>query len=215
MRTEKVVKKDAGFTLAELIVSFAVMMILASLSIGGILAYQDYADYKRQNSYAQTLFSAAQTKLTDLSVRGQREELEKAAINPLDLGTVITPDGTLASEKQNGESVKEGGVYYLLWNRKSYELYRSGELDGESDADSKSAQALYEILDEFLFDETILNACIAIEYNPGSGQVYSVLYSDKCNEFTYIGTTKDGRVNILNRQEDYRNKYMIGYYGID
>lgn len=215
MRTEKVTKKNAGFTMVELIVSFAIMMILVSLSVGGILAYQDYADYKRQNSYAQTLFSAAQTKLTDYSVWGQMEKLEEVALNPLDLGTVITPDGTLASESRNGENVKESGVYYLIGNRESYELYRSGELAGKSDPDSKSAQALYEILDEFLFDETILNACIAIEYSPENGQVYSVLYSDKCSEFTYVGTTKNGRVNILDRQEDYRNKYMVGYYGLD
>lgn len=215
MRTEKVTKKNAGFTMVELIVSFAIMMILVSLSVGGILAYQDYADYKRQNSYAQTLFSAAQTKLTDYSVWGQMEKLEEVALNPLDLGTVITPDGTLASESRNGENTKESGVYYLIGNRESYELYRSGELAGKSDPDSKSAQALYEILDEFLFDETILNACIAIEYSPENGQVYSVLYSDKCSEFTYVGTTKNGRVNILDRQEDYRNKYMVGYYGLD
>lgn len=215
MRTENIEKKDAGFTLAELIVSFVILLILASLSVGGILAYQDYADYKRQNSYAQTLFSAAQTKLNGYSVWGQMEELKEAATYPLDLSMVTTPDGVLASESENGKNTKSGGVYYLTGNRESYELYCAGELAGKSDPASKSAQALYEIFDEFLFDDTILNACIALEYNPENGQVYSVLYSDKCSEFTYVGTTRDGRVNVLNRQEDYRNKYMIGYYGLD
>lgn len=215
MRTENVKNKDAGFTLAELAAGFVIMMILVSLSVGGILAYQDYADFKRQNSYAQTLFLAVQTKLTDYSVRGQMENLREAAVYPLDLSRVITSDGESASESTALENRKEDGIFYLIGSRESYQRYQAGELEGKEDAESVSARALYEILDEFLFDETILNACIAIEYSPESGQVYSVLYSDKCSEFTYTDITKDGSVSVLNRQEDYRSKYMIGYYGLD
>ena len=69
MRNKKGQDGDGGFTLVELVVSFVIMLMLVTLSVAGVLAYQDYADYKRQNSYAQTLFSAAQTKLTGYSVR--------------------------------------------------------------------------------------------------------------------------------------------------
>ena len=41
---------NKGFTLVELVVSFVIILILASLSIVGVLAYQDFADLKRQNS---------------------------------------------------------------------------------------------------------------------------------------------------------------------
>lgn len=44
--------RNSGFTLVELVVSFAILLILASVSLAGVLAYQDYADFKRQNSYA-------------------------------------------------------------------------------------------------------------------------------------------------------------------
>lgn len=37
--------KNDGFTLAELIVSLAILLILASLGIAGVLSYQDYADF--------------------------------------------------------------------------------------------------------------------------------------------------------------------------
>ena len=70
---EQKLEKDCGFTLVEMAVSFVILLMLASLSVAGVLAYQDYADFKRQNSYAQTLFSAAQTKLIGYSVRGQME----------------------------------------------------------------------------------------------------------------------------------------------
>ena len=56
----------------ELVVSFVIILILASLSIVGVLAYQDFADFKRQNSYAQTLFASAQQTITACSVRGGR-----------------------------------------------------------------------------------------------------------------------------------------------
>ena len=37
--------KNAGFTLVELIVTMAVLLILVSLGIAGVLAYQDFADH--------------------------------------------------------------------------------------------------------------------------------------------------------------------------
>lgn len=55
---------NKGFTLVELVVSFVIILILASLSIVGVLAYQDFADFKRQNSYAQTPFASAQQTIT-------------------------------------------------------------------------------------------------------------------------------------------------------
>ncbi len=215
MRNKKQESGNKGFTLVEMVVSFVILLMLASLSVAGVLAYQDYADYKRQNSYAQTLFVAAQTKLTSYSVRGQIDRLNDAAVNTVDLGTILTPDGVSAAESQKGAAVKSGNVYYLVGDRESYEKYRAGEYQGKTDIESIGYRALYEIFDEFLFDKNVLNACIAIEFNPECAQVYSVLYSDKCSEFTYLAQNKNGRVNIQNRQEDYRSEYMIGYYGLD
>lgn len=206
---------NAGFTLVEMVVSFVILLMLASLSVVGVLAYQDYADYKRQNSYAQTLFTAAQTQLTGYSVRGQMGKLEEAATNTLDLNIIITPTGITAAQSDKGSEIKKKGVFYLVGNRESYEKYKAGEYAGKNDAESKGYQALYEMFEEFLFDKTVLDACIAVEFCPSEGQVYSVLYSDKCSSFTYTGKIKNGTVNILDRQEDFRNEYMIGYYGLD
>ncbi|MDO4303615.1 MAG: type II secretion system protein [Bacillota bacterium] len=215
MRNKKRESGNKGFTLVEMLVSFVILMILASLSVAGVLAYQDYADYKRQNSYAQTLFLAAQTKLTSYSVRGQMDGLAEAASDTVELGTILTPDGSSAAESKKGAAVKSGNVCYLLGNRESYQKYCAGEYQGKTDKESMGYQALYDIFDEFLFDKSVLNACIAIEFNPECAQVYSVLYSDKCSEFTYFAKNRNGRVNIQNRQEDYRSEYMIGYYGLD
>ena len=96
--------KNDGFTLAELIVSLAILLILASLGIAGVLSYQDYADFKRQNSYAQTLFAVAQAQLTSYSVRGTLPELMEVSDSPVSLGGIMTPDGITADESERGLS---------------------------------------------------------------------------------------------------------------
>lgn len=207
--------KNKGFTLVELVVSFVIVLILASLSIVGVLAYQDYADFKRQNSYAQTLFSTAQMKLTNYSVRGEMEELIAVSDTPLLLDTVITPGGKSAQESDGGKNAKEDTIYCLVGTKEAYARYQAGEYQGKKDMKSRKYQVLYDIFDEYLMDQSILSAAIALEYNPEKGLVYGVLYSDKNGSFTYTATNKNGRVNICNRQEDYRSEYLVGYYGLD
>lgn len=206
---------NKGFTLVELVVSFVIILILASLSIAGVLAYQDYADFKRQNSYAQTLFAAAQQKLTGYSVRGEMDELKAVSDTPLLLDTVITPSGQSAEDSAGGQSAKESGIYCLVGSKEAYERYLKGEYQGKKDMESRKYQMLYDILDDYLMDKSILSAAVALEYNPEKGLVYGVLYSDKNGLFTYTAANKNGKVNICNRQEDYRSEYLIGYYGLD
>ncbi|MGN0377676.1 MAG: prepilin-type N-terminal cleavage/methylation domain-containing protein [Suilimivivens sp.] len=207
--------KDRGFTLVELVVCFVILLMLASISIVGVLAYQDYADFKRQNSYAQTLFVAAQSKLTDYSVRGEMDKLEGASKTPLLLDTITAPSGKPASETEDGKNAKEDTIYCLTGTKETYEKYLAGEYQGRTDAEGKSYQALYDIFDEYLMDKSVLSASIALEYNKEKGLVYAVLYSDRNGSFTYTASNKNGRVNICNRQEDYRSEYLIGYYGLD
>lgn len=207
--------KDGGFTLVELVVTFVIMLLLTSLSVVGIMAYQDYADYNRQNSYAQTLFMAAQTKLTAYSERGMLPELQEVSVNELDLHQVKIADGVTADECESGQFVKSGPVYYLCGGRENYLAYSSGEYRDRTDRQSRGYQALYDIFDEFVMDKTILEGNIALEYNPVNGLVYSVLYSDKCGSFTYTGNTVNGTVNVLDRREQIRSERMLGYYGVD
>ena len=206
---------NKGFTLVELIVAFIILMILSSIGLVGVLAYQDYADFKRQNSYSQTLFVAAQSKLTSYSVRGELDRLQEVSKEKVYLDTIITPSGKPASESGEGEGAKKSTIYCLTGTKETYQKYLAGEYDGKTDAESMGYRLLYDIFDEYLYDKTILEAAIALEYNPREGLVYGVLYSDKKASFTYTASNKNGRVNICDRREDYRSEYMIGYYGLD
>lgn len=207
--------KNKGFTLVELVVSFVILLMLASVSVVGVLAYQDYADFKRQNSYAQTLFVAAQSKLTAYSVRGEMSGLKEVSKTPLLLDTIITPSGKTADETKEGLEAKENTIYCLMGTKESYEKFLAGEYEGKTDSESRGYQVLYSIFDEYLMDKSILSAAVALEYNPDKGLVYGVLYSDRNGSFTYTAANKNGRVNICDRQEDYRSEYLVGYYGLD
>ena len=207
--------KNEGFTLVELIASFVILLILSSISVVGVLAYQDFADFKRQNSYAQTLFTAAQSELTARSVRGEMDQFWQAPGEELLLDTVITPSGKSADESTEGEGAKKSTIYCLMGTADNYRRYLAGEYCDKTDAQSRGYQLLYDVFDEYLFDKAVLEASISLEYNPAQGLVYGVLYSDKNASFTYTAANKNGRVNICDRREDYRSEYMIGYYGLD
>lgn len=207
--------KNSGFTLVELMVSFALLLILTSISVVGVFAYQDYADFKRQNEYSRTLFMAAQAELTTYDAWGESDKMMNTPGDLLLLDMIVTPSGRRANETDRGKTAKKSEIYYLTGNKEAYERYLAGEFQDRTDENSVRYQTLYDIFDEYLSDKSILKAAIALEYNPNEGVVYSVLYSDKNSEFSYAGENVDGSVNICNRQEDYRSEYMIGYYGLD
>ncbi|MCR5849069.1 MAG: hypothetical protein K6G75_13270 [Lachnospiraceae bacterium] len=55
-----------GFTLVELIVVLVLMMIFISLGVGGILTWQDWSRYKKENTAAETIFYSVQNQFTEL-----------------------------------------------------------------------------------------------------------------------------------------------------
>ena len=48
-------RDNHGFTLVEMVVTLVVLSIMLSLSVSGLLAWQDWSDFQKENEYAQTL----------------------------------------------------------------------------------------------------------------------------------------------------------------
>ena len=71
---------NRGFTMVELIVTIVIIAIMAALTVGGILAWRDWADFNRENEYAETLFVAAQNQLNDYSADGRLEAMQKSLL---------------------------------------------------------------------------------------------------------------------------------------
>jgi prepilin-type N-terminal cleavage/methylation domain-containing protein len=74
-------KKEKGFTLVELVVTLAVLVILLSVSVFGLVAWQEDSRFNQQNEYAQALFVAAQNQLAEYSRNGRLEEIQESITN--------------------------------------------------------------------------------------------------------------------------------------
>ena len=212
-RLRKALKNRKGFTAVELVVTMVIGAILAAALTAGVLAYIHYAQFRKQNEYAQSLYLAAQTQLTRMSQRGALASLETlTADRVVPLGDIVTEDGESGSASlvyRSGDARYQGTVCYLTGTAADYAAYLAGTADEET-------TALYDLFSLYLYDKSILNATVCVEFDPAEGLVYSVLYCDTCGDttaFTYDGAGSS--VNISDRTYAVRKGLTLGYYGVD
>lgn len=207
-----------------------VTLVLAGLLLGGtaagIIYYQRWAVWQRQENYARTLYVAAQAALTQYSVDGRLEELEKKASGSASaivrnnelLISVTDENGTAVSVSEIWTGSTDNGqtenLYYIEGTPADYRAYCSGSADGLH-------ELLYQLFDAYLYDKSVLAAgCVSVEFDAGAGLVYSVLYSDRAAELSY-GSCSETTANIANRSESNRRGsgnenstgLCFGYYG--
>lgn len=235
-------QRTGGFTLVELIVVLVVLAILCTGAVMGIIGWQDHADFKKQNQYAQNIFVAAQTQLTQYGERGQLTNLkdlvtDSGKADPKEYllaaqGVLTDSDGNAFSASdddvwQNDENAipHKGDIYFLKAKKGDYQIYRD-ELKGLSSAQMKQQslekrriRALFDMLDPYIADKSTFDAAICVEFSPDPkvGLVYSVFYNEKVDEFTYAEKTGTDTttVSIRDRRESARKEDKIGYYGAE
>ena len=61
-------RNQGGYTLVELIVVICIVLILAGGAVFGVMTWIRWSQFKEQNEYAKTLFSAAQNHLTKCQI---------------------------------------------------------------------------------------------------------------------------------------------------
>ena len=71
--SNRIRKYNAGFTLVELVVVLALLVILMGITIFGGLAWQDWMRFQHEDSVAEELFFAAQNQLVELDASGATE----------------------------------------------------------------------------------------------------------------------------------------------
>jgi prepilin-type N-terminal cleavage/methylation domain-containing protein len=223
-------KKEKGFTLVELVVTLAVLVILLSVSVFGLVAWQEDSRFNQQNEYAQALFVAAQNQLAEYSRNGRLEEIQESITNAggnydrvLDVtqitdskGIAYTQDSVWyeSSGKGSEASKYRGELCYVSCVAGDYEQYKAGTLGNAGR--ERGADVLFELLSSYVYDESILSNSISVEFSPEEGQVFAVCYSDRQAEFVYTASDSElETVSISNREESYRREHMIGYYGVD
>ncbi|MEG2054891.1 MAG: prepilin-type N-terminal cleavage/methylation domain-containing protein [Clostridia bacterium] len=206
-------KSKKGFTLTELIAVMVIIAIFAAIAVPSLINYIKYGDYTRNADYAKTLFLSAQAGLTKLNSEGGLESFildNKAKIKPV-------PDFVLNYYKSLGANTKITLGNYPN-NTLSYFELKMEDIGKPGQTDN----CLYKLLLPYVFDPSILNASICIEFNPKNGQVYSVFYTDKADSFQYLSDKDKNTNKIINITPessrvdlDTKMNYAIGYYDSD
>lgn len=197
--------KKKGFTLVELMVVLAVTAILAALVGGGLIAYTRLARFEKNEANARTLFQTAQISLTRMETAGELDAFRRQVMEEGDTGdhfqndvTVTDADGkTLVSRSKTELNQNVAALYYD----------RTGAAAGNHNALVK------ELLGDYIYDASLLNASICVEIDMQSGQVYSVFYDTKSDKLRF---NKDGATNIYDRSYGHRrNDTLVGYYSAE
>ena len=197
--------KKKGFTLVELMVVLAITAILAVLVGGGLIAYTRLARFEKNEANARTLFQTAQISLTRMETAGELDAFRRQVMEEGSTGdhfqndvTVTDADGkTLVSRTKTELNQNVAALYYD----------RTGAAAGNHNALVK------ELLGDYIYDASLLNASICVEIDVQSGQVYSVFYDTKSNKFRF---NQDGATNIYDRSYDHRrNDTLVGYYSAE
>lgn len=195
--------KKKGFTLVELMVILAITAILAVLVGGGLIAYTRLARFEKNEANARTLFQTAQISLTRMETAGELDAFRDKVTKSGSMGQHFAEGLTDANGKPlDGRTQKDLNTYIAA-------LYydKTGAADGNHNALVK------ELLGDYIYDASLLNASICVEIDIQSGQVYSVFYDTNSSKLRF---NEAGATNIYDRSYDHRrNDTLVGYYSAE
>lgn len=202
----KKTRRSSGFTMVELMVVLAIMAILAALVGGGLIAYTRLARFEKNEANARTLFQTAQIALTRRDTAGELDDFRQKVLLNGQAGAHFDPAALTLTGEGNEETRKQKADEL---NKNIYALY----YDKVTDADSDN-ELLRELLGDYIYDDSLLNAAICVEIDAASGQVYSVFYDTNADKLRFGGT--DGATDIYDRSYDHRcHDSLVGYYSAD
>lgn len=142
------VKHNAGFTLAELLLSIAIIMVLAAIAIPSIVTAQNNMRMVELNNAAQSIASAAQTQMTAMKVSGTWLALVEDAD-----GKVQYPASSTSADTD---------TYYMVADS-------SGKLKGARDNG---------VVPGLSIDDTVRRGDFVIVFKASTASVVEVFYAD-------------------------------------
>ena len=202
----KKTRRSSGFTMVELMVALAIMAILAALVGGGLIAYTRLARFEKNEANARTLFQTAQIALTRRDTAGELDDFRQKVLLNGQAGAHFDPAALTLTGEENEETRKQKADEL---NKNIYALYYDKVTDDDSDN-----ELLRELLGDYIYDDSLLNAAICVEIDAASGQVYSVFYDTNADKLRFGKT--DGATDIYNRSYDHRrHDSLVGYYSAE
>ena len=188
-------RKQRGFTLAELLVTVAVLVILLAVGIPSVLKIQRNLRQEELDEKAETIYMAVQNKLSKMKAGGNT-----AIYQYSDGGTnsVFQLADIPGDADADADQIQAGDICYIT----------SEYLDTEH-----AAAAV--IMDSDTVEESLRNYHWVIEYNPASAVVYSVFYSeDKTNcAKGYVDNFAEYDFSLRFKENRLAGGAKVGYYG--
>lgn len=224
-----------GFTLAEMLITVAIIGILAAFGFVVVIRYQKSLKQTELDDTAREIFVAAQNHMTVSRASGNWDTYVAEAENQprsvaKKLGNAM---GAGAQDSRPSDYDGSLGSWKTVWADGTLEKdeahdfrYVTVSADGESDP-----VILSMILPDDAIDETLRgNGNIIIEYDAETATVYGVWYCkpgdlEKAKSTNATGTSPESVIRSIASTEAYKNENrtsrssrmksdpMVGYYG--
>lgn len=196
----------SGFTLVELVVTLVILSILFAIAVPSLLGYIHLSQFRKNESYAKTMYLSAESELTYLRTGGEWESF----------CSKVKKEGVLNQSFDESDEDRKKLVGRIYGIRLDAGEYAEGELSGDG-------ALVGALLAQDTYDKSVLNAAICIEIDVESGQVYSVFYGTNCKGL-YYGSNEDSKpadmsgswldIDYSKRGRDTRREERLGYYSV-
>lgn len=189
-------KGKAGFTMSELLIVVAIVIVLFAVAVLSLVTIQKNLRQKELDSKAEILYVAVQNRMSELRAGGyeslyQYDENKKNGVAKVGLIPLDAPE-----EDAEDAITKDTLCYVVSANR------------------VEVGKAAASVLPESSVDAELWNNHWVIEYDPESGSVYSAFYSEEEITSGDASTTLPTYLNRMRvRQTRLHNGAKIGYYG--
>lgn len=189
-------RKNKGFTLTEILVTVAILVILMSLATVSFVALRRNLRQKELDAKAEIIYAAAQNRMAELRAAGYGDSFA------LDADRGVAKLSIPPCDIQEDAEQETPAFYYVK------------ALDKMT---QNSAARL--LLTETAVDRDLWGSQWIIEYNADTGLVYAVFYSEEKTGSSYLTDSfygsEDYRDNMRIRSNRLSDGARIGYYGGD
>lgn len=189
-------KGKAGFTMSELLIVVAIVIVLFAVAVLSLVTIQKNLRQKELDSKAEILYVAAQNRMSELRAGGYESlyQYDENKVNGVAKVGLIPLD---APEEDAEDAITKDTLCYVV--------------SADRVAFGKAAAS---VLPESSVDAELWNNHWVIEYDPESGSVYGAFYSEEEITSGDASTTLPTYLNRMRvRQTRLRNGAKIGYYG--